>query len=472
MMVTVSKVGGTSGKDGKTLEHVITKLIIPNPERRVWVFSAPGKRYPEDYKVTDILFDIAQETYGNFSSISPKIELYRERLEVDFLDYFRIPPSFLDSMFTELSNLLRIQDPNEKRYFDRILPQGERNHVRIAEKVMRDVFGINAKAYFPEQVGLITDGNFGAAKVDRRSYKKIGMKLIPVLRNTNQIILFPGYYGVFENDLTTLGDGSSDVTGAVTAISMNADLYENYTDTDGIYRADPRIVKGAETIEILTYDEARELRVQVLHADTLLPLLEKNIPMRVRNTLNPNNEGTLIVEKRKVNQHTMEGISYTPNCIIINTKRLGMGDISGYRGKIIDIVADYGFSIASDASQRDAHSIVIAEPQYRGNRKKEQQREFYRRIGELKKALKNDRFLRPDQVKIDRDGALVYCVGQNMEGTPGIAGKVFGAVGDAGVNIKYISQGTSEYTISFGVNNSDISKTVNAVYNAFFPHAK
>lgn len=469
-MVNVIKTGGTSAKDGKTLEHVINNILIPNPEIRVWVSSAPGKRHDKDYKVTDILFDIAQETYGNFSTISPKIEQYRERLQRDFLDYFKIPHSFLDPMFTELSDLLRTQDPNERRYFDRILPQGERIQVRINEKIMRDMFGVNAKSYFPEDIGLITNGVFGAAKVDRRSYRKIGVKLSPILRKTKQIILIPGYYGISENgDITTLGDGSSDLSGAVVARAVNARLYENYTDTNGIYRADPKIIKKAETIEVLTYDEARELRVQVLHTDTIRPLLEKNIPMRVKNTFNPDNEGTLIVKERKGNHHTMEGISYTLNCIIINIKKLGMRDISEYKGKTLNIVADNGFPVASDASMGDSMSIVIPEPQYRGNKRKEQQKEFYRRIWELKRTLKSDRFLRPDQIKIDRDGALIYCVGQNMKGMPGISGKLFSAVGDAKVNILYISQGIGEYSISFGVKNADVPNAIKSVYTKFYP---
>lgn len=467
-MVTACKYGGTSGKNGETLELVINRIIKPNPERAAHTFSAPGKRNPDDEKVTDLLHSMAIETYGNFSTISPQFEALRERLNHDFLDFFGIPPDFLDPSFSELSDLLRIPDPNEKRYLDRVLPQGERIYVRIVEKVMRDIFGMNAQAFFPEEIGLITNGAFGDAKVDARSYRRMAAALRKSLRS-GQIMLFPGYYGISETrDLTTLGSGASDVSGAVVARAIGATLYENYTDTNGIYRAPPGIIKDAPTIPVLTYTEARELRVQVLHSDTVLHLLGKNIPMRVRNTFKPENEGTLIVSQRAGNHSTMEGASYTPNCILINIKRLGMGDIRGYKGRTLDMVADHGFSSASDSSDRDAFSLIIEEPQYRGNNKKEQQARFYERVKQLKRLLKDDRFLRPDQIEIDKDVALVYCVGQNMRDAPGVSGKVFGALGHASVNVKFISQGNSQDSISVAVKNSDVPPAVTAIYNSFY----
>lgn len=468
-MVIVAKFGGTSGKDGSTLEGVIENIVKENPERRVLVFSAPGKRNQQDIKVTDLLSDIAQDTYGKFNTLPVKLNRLRKRFERDFLDYFRIEHNFLDPIFSELSDLLRIQDPNESRYMDRILPQGERIYVRIVEEVMKRK-GINAKAYFPEEIGLITNGIHGGAKVDERSYRKISARLRNILKNSDQVVLIPGFYGLSGNDeITTFSRGGSDLTGAIIARALSANLYENFTDTDGVYRVPPIDGITPETIPNLTYREARELRLQVLHMDTMLPLLEKGIPMRVRSTFEPEKVGTLILQEREDNGYPIEGISYISNSLLFTIKRDGMDDITGYKGRTMQIISDQGISVTNDTSDTDAMTFIIAEPQYNGRNKNSQKQEFYRKMKELKKSLEKDRFLRPDKVELERDVALMYVVGRNMRNSPDIAGKLFTAIGNAGVGIKYISQGLpSQIAISFGIDNVDINKAVYAIHQAFF----
>ena len=243
-MVIVAKFGGTSVANGRNLEQVIN-IILANPNRKVNVFSGPGKRFEEDIKVTDLLIVLGHASYDGQiptdllemvkgiadTSDADKIpaqliDAAKQRF-TDITDYFHIDRSFLDPLFDSLGGAIGTVQENKDQYMDGIKPYGEIILSEIAAEVLRRK-GVDAQVYRPENIGMKTDGNFGRARLKKESFEEIAKSLKPVLEGSNRLIIVPGFYGVDEHGrYTTFPRGGSDLTGAILANALDAELYEN-----------------------------------------------------------------------------------------------------------------------------------------------------------------------------------------------------------------------------------------------------
>ena len=293
-------------------------------------------------------------------------------------------------------------------------------------------------------------------EVDRESSYAALSKL--VLRG--QGVVIPGFYGVMpDGHIRTFTRGGSDITGALAAAALNADVYENWTDVSGILMADPRIVENPEAIPEVTYDELRELSysgAQVLHEGTILPVREKNIPVNIRNTNIPEDVGTIIQESFDADSDPnrfITGITGKKDFTIISLSKRGMSNQVGVLHKVLTVLVRHGISVDYVPNGIDNVSVVMPTETITPH--------LYAILAEIQKEVS------PDTLEIHDEIAVVAAVGRKMAFRPGISGKIFAALGEAGINIRMINQGPDELNIIFGVDNQDFKEAIRVLYNSF-----
>jgi len=454
-MVIATKFGGTSVANGRNLEQVID-IILSNPKRRVNVLSGPGKRDKEDIKLTDLSIGIGNAAYEG-QNYMQLLEMVVQRF-VDITSYFHINTSFLDPLIASLNNVIKSTPLSKNQYLDGIKPYGEIIISAIAAEALR-MKGVDAQVYRPEDIGMMTNSDFGNAKLLDGSYQRIAQVLNPVLERPGKVIIVPGFYGVDSNGrYVTFQRGGSDLTGAVLANALDAELCENWTDTDGILRADPRVVDNPEVIKMLTYREAREMAysgAQVLHPDTLMPLIAKGIPLHVRNTFAPEREGTYIVATKLPTGSVVEGITHKDGFSMVYVEQMGMNEQVGYLSKLTGIFAENGVSIDHLTTSVDSVAIAIDNGNGRLNMVRED-------------IIKSGLVDSPDGINIAYNKSLVCVVGEGMRHTTGVMAKVSSALASQGINIETVFQGPSERNIIFGLEQKDAIKAVRAIYNLYF----
>ena len=274
-------------------------------------------------------------------------------------------------------------------------------------------------------------------------------------------MVIPGFYGVMpDGRIRTLTRGGSDITGALAAAALDADVYENWTDVSGILMADPRIVENPLPIERITYNELRELSfvgAQVLHEGTVFPVREKNIPLNIRNTNDPDHPGTLIMEEfddsEDAEHRFITGIAGKKNFSIVTIAKNGMSSTVGTFRQIFEIFESHGVSIEYAPSGIDCLSLVVSSDKVAPC--------LYSILGEIQKALK------PDSIHVTENISIVAAVGRKMVFQPGVSGKIFATLGENGINIRMISQGPDELNIIVGVDTKDFARTIQVLYNSF-----
>jgi aspartate kinase len=274
--------------------------------------------------------------------------------------------------------------------------------------------------------------------------------------------VIPGFYGVMpDGSIKTFSRGGSDITGALAAAALSADVYENWTDVSGILMADPKIVENPQPIKQVTYSELRELSyvgAQVLHEGTIFPVREKNIPLNIRNTNAPDDPGTMIMEA--FDEETAEGenrfitgIAGRKNYSILTITKSGMSTEVGVLHQILGIFEQYGISVDYLPSGIDNVSLVVGSDKIALCQ--------YAMIADIQKAVK------PDDIKIIDSIAVVAVVGRKMAFKLGTSGKIFAALGENRINIRMISQGPEELNIIVGVDNKDFARAIQVLYNSF-----
>ena len=284
-------------------------------------------------------------------------------------------------------------------------------------------------------------------------------KAISTRLKDTKCAVIPGFYGADTNgEIVTFSRGGSDVTGSLVASGVNAKLYENWTDVSGFLMADPRIVDNPKTIKEITYKELRELSymgASVLHEEAIFPVKEANIPIRIKNTNRPLDEGTLIVSDVHdlSTLGTITGIAGKKNFSVIAIEKALMNSELGFCRKILSILEMYGVSFENMPSGIDTVSLVIEDSQLKGKGEKI--------VEEIKKQCN------PDFIEIHPHMAVIATVGKGMASAPGIAAKLFNALSKEDINIKMIDQGSSEMNILVGIDTDDFEKAVNLIYNAF-----
>lgn len=432
----VLKFGGTSMADAAQYRK-IADIVHADPARRVVVVSAAGKRTHDDNKITDLLYLChAHLQYGvSYEDIFNKI---RERYCTirDELGLKTDLESEFDALHQKMESGISCEE---------LVSRGEYFSARLMADFLGYTFIDATRWLYFRYDGTVDQEKSYAALRD-------------ILGDGCAVI--PGFYGVMpDGKIRTLTRGGSDITGALAAAALNAEVYENWTDVSGILMADPRIVDNPKTIERATYSELRQLSysgAQVLHEMTVFPVREKNIPLNIRNTNDPANPGTLISDEFNEPRNAprfITGIAGKKDFSIVTISKKGMSGAVGTLRQIMQVFEENNVPVCYTPTGIDCISLVVPGEKLRP------------RQYSLTDALR--RTVRPDHLVIIENIAIVAAVGRKMARRAGTSGKIFAALGEQGINIRMISQGPDELNILVGVDDEDYAQTIRILYDAF-----
>lgn len=431
------KFGGSSVADAGQIRK-LAAIVDGDPRRRIVVVSAPGKRHAGESKLTDLLY-LCQEMATMATAIEEPFGLIRGRYAeiVAGLDLDRAVLTDLDRFGDEL---VAGCTP------DYAASRGEYFSARLIAEFL------GAEFIDPAQYIIIRANGTIAPE----SYDLLGARLA----EPSKRYVMAGFYGSSRNgEVKTFSRGGSDISGAIAARAAGAVLYENWTDTSGILMADPRIIDHPRPIAEISFREIREMAymgASVFHDEAILPVREAGIPIRIRNTNRPEDPGTLItptLSAATVASTEIAGIAGKKGFSMISLEKSLMNREIGFVHRLLGILREQGVSFEQCPSSIDSVSVIIEDD----------------KLGGLDDVLLEQirRQLEPDSISIEKDLALVAVVGEGMVRTVGIAGKIFGALGRAGINVRVINQGASEMNIIIGVSGADYERTVRTIYQAF-----
>jgi aspartate kinase len=446
----VIKFGGSSLASGKQIEKVF-QIVVSDPERKAVVVSAPGKRFAEDSKVTDLLIECAELCLQE-KDPSELVEVIIERYAY-IAEELDLSSEIVDEIHTDLSERLKGDRSKPDCFLDVVKASGEDNHAKLVATYFRKQ-GIEAHYVHPGEAGLLVSSEPGNAQVLTESYTNLY-----ALRERSGILIFPGFFGCNkEGEVFTFSRSGSDITGSILANGMKADLYENFTDVDAVYSVNPTIVERPKEIKELTYREMRELSYAgftVLHDEALVPAFRAGIPVQIKNTNNPSAPGTRIVNQRDNTNGPVIGIASDQGFCSIYVSKYLMNREIGFGRKLLGILESFGISYEHTPSGIDDISIILRENQL----DQELENDIRKRI---------DAELHADEVKVERGIALIMVVGEGMRHNVGTTARASKALANAKVNIEMINQGSSEVSMMFGVKKVDEKRSVQALYEEFF----
>lgn len=434
-MVKVVKFGGSSLASAEQFKKV-GEIIHAEDSRKYVVPSAPGKRFSDDIKVTDMLYG-CYDLAAKGKDFEKEFGAIKER-------YYGI----INELGLNLS--LEAEFETVKACFigkagrDYAASRGEYlNGIVLANYLGYEFIDAADVIYFNEQ------GGFDADKTN----EILSAKLSQVER-----AVIPGFYGSMPNDtIKTFSRGGSDVTGSIVAAACGADLYENWTDVSGFLIADPRIIDDPQPITTITYKELRELSYMgagVLHEDAIFPVRKAGIPINIKNTNAPSDEGTMIVESTsKKPAYTITGIAGKKGFTVVNIEKDMMNAELGFGRKVLEVFEKNSISFEHMPSGIDTMSVIVS------------QEEFEPKEQEVLAGL--HRNVQPDSIEIESGLALIAVVGRAMKSNRGTAGRIFSALAHAHVNVKMIDQGSSELNIIVGVDEKDFNSAIKSIYDIF-----
>ncbi len=445
----VSKFGGSSLADASQIRKVCD-ILLSDPDRKVLVVSAPGKRFKTDTKVTDLLISLANARLSGrhganeLSLVVSRYEEIAQELSVE---------SVMPSIIQNLTDLKDSDRSVPEKFMDALKAAGEDNCARLVAAYLTSI-GHKAHYCNPKVAGLLLSSEFGRAHVLPESYRNL-----EALSNLDGLCVFPGFFGYSaEGDVVTFSRGGSDITGSILSAALNASVYENWTDVDSVYAVNPALVKNPFPIREITYDEMRELAYagfSVLHEEALYPAYQKGIPVHIRNTNNPTAEGTLIVRKRKNYDALVTGIAGQKGFCTLNMSKYLMNKEVGFVMRVLGIISDEGVSIEHMPSGIDSISIIIRSEEFLP----EKERRIIERISVE---------LQVDTIEVKRNLSIVMIVGEAMANTVGTTARAASALSKAGINLEIINQGASEISVMFGVKDEYCNYAVRELYKEFF----
>lgn len=446
----VTKFGGSSLANANQIKKAC-RIVLSDPERKIMVVSAPGKRHKGDIKVTDMLIECA-ESYLSRGTAEKEIENIVSRYS-EIAKELGISEKIAAAVESDLKNRLNIDASNKSKFVDSMKAAGEDNCAKLVAAYL-STLGVDARYINPKDAGMLLNNDYGNAQVLKESYDRLKS-----LRDMPGIKVFPGFFGYSpEGDIVTFSRGGSDITGSILAAAIDADLYENFTDVDSVFVVDPNIVENPEPIRELTYKEMRELSYAgfgVFHEDALVPVYRKGIPVRILNTNNPDSPGTTIVRYRENNENPVVGIASDTGFTSIYVSKYLMNREIGFGRRLLQILEDEHLSYEHTPSGIDNISVILHESQLTKAVKER-----------VIKRIKDE--LEVDDVEARRNQTLVMVVGEGMQSTVGIASRITTALAKSGVNIEMINQGSSEVSMMFGIREEDNKLAVRAIYVEFF----
>jgi len=433
MSLKVCKFGGSSLADA---EHFlkVRAIIKSDPERKIVVVSAPGKRFSDDVKITDMLL-LCHSMLEQGLDIAPVFQKIRTR-------------------YKEI-----VQDLNIDIHIDALLDETENDMRRIATKdfmasrgeyLCGKIVATWLGARFVEPAEYLQIESSGLIKEE--TYDKLGEQL-----KGDGLVVMPGFYGCTPSGkVKTFSRGGSDISGAVAARAVRAELYENWTDVNGFMMADPRLVDNPKHIENLTYKELRELAymgANVLHDESIYPVSDPGIPIEIKNTNDPDGPFTRIVARRPKDDRIVTGIAGRKDFYLIQIEKILMNKMVGFGRRFLQIFESHGVNFEHAPTGIDTMSVIV-------------RKEF---IGEQLPSILEEikRTLQPDRLEVTDNLALIATVGQGMIRCVGFAGRLCTALSKRGINLQVIDLGSTQDNMIVGVELNDFEEAVRAIYEEF-----
>ena len=433
MEAVVCKFGGSSITDAEGIRNILSVVEL-DPRRRFIVVSAPGRRSKTDKKITDLLY-LCHELAGQDLDIGEPFHLIRER-------YLQIAGELgigldVGKLLSDLDEQIRAGAPR-----DFVASRGE----HLCARIVADFLG----ARFVEaadHITIVAEGSVaeGSCESLRSALSGEGLYVIP------------GFYGSgTDGQIRTFSRGGSDITGAIAARAVGAVVYENWTNAPGFFMSDPNIVVNPKPMRTVTYREVRELAyigANVFHEEAISPVSRERIPINIRNIHYPNDPGTMIVHHRDTKDRAVVGIAGKRGFSIIRVEKLLGNRQVGFARRLFSILEEHGISFELAPSGIDTMSVVVSDQRLKGRAE--------RIVEEIRRQLE------PDRVEITSGFSLIATVGEGMAYRPGIAARLFTALANEGINVRFIDQDSSEINILVGVETADFENAVRAIYQAF-----
>ena len=439
-MVKVVKFGGSSLASAEQFKKV-GNIIRAEESRRFVVPSAPGKRFSDDTKVTDMLYKCYAEAESG-KNFDKQLKAIEERYN-----------EIIKGLGLKLS--LKEQFETIRKNFE---AKAGTDYAASRGEYLNGIIMANYLGYeFIDAASVIcfdANGEFDGEKTN----KVMGDRLANV-----ESAVIPGFYGAMPNgDVKTFSRGGSDVTGSIVARAIKADVYENWTDVSGFLAADPRIVDNPRPIDVITYKELRELSYMgatVLHESAIFPVRKEGIPINIRNTNAPQDKGTMIVETTCNRPDCIiTGIAGKKGFVSITIDKDMMNSEIGFGRKVLQVFENNGSSFEHMPSGIDTMTVFVHQDEFVEKEQKV--------LAELHRAVN------PDSIELESDLALIAVVGRSMRNNSGLAGNIFSALAKSKINIKMIDQGSSELNIIIGVRNRYFEDAIRTIYGVFVPESK
>lgn len=434
-MKKVAKFGGSSLASAEQFKKV-GEIIHADPDRKYIVPSAPGKRFADDTKVTDLLY-ACYHTAEDGEDIKLILDEIRDRYQ-EIIDGLELDLS-LEQEFVLIGKNIR-----EHAGADYAASRGEYLNGLVMAAYLGFTFIDAAEVIFFDE-----NGEFDADK----THKVLAGRLAQ-----EESAVIPGFYGSMpDGTIHTFSRGGSDITGSIVAKALHARLYENWTDVSGFLVADPHIIQNPQSITTITYRELRELSYMgatVLHEDAIFPVRQQGIPINIKNTNCPEDPGTMIVESTcHKPKYTITGIAGKKGFVAINIEKAMMNSEIGFGRKVLEAFERNGISFEHVPSGIDTFTVFVHQTEFE----------------EKEQSVISDihRLAKPDSIDLEADLALIAVVGRGMRGTRGTVGRIFSALAHARINVKMIDQGSSELNIIIGVANQDFEAAIRAIYDIF-----
>lgn len=446
----VAKFGGSSLASSEQLKKVIN-IIKADSARRFIVVSAPGKRYSEDIKVTDLLVKLYQKRLADEPTDAVIQAIFERYQEIGTA--FDINEETLKQIHKDLESLVDMPVENNPHFYDTVLASGEDNNAKLIAGILQ-AEGLAARYVNPKELGMIVSDEPQNARILTKSYTAIYQ-----WRNNEEILVVPGFFGYTENgDVCTFSRGGSDISGAIVAAGLKVDLYENFTDVDGIFAAHPGYIHQPESIKQLTYREMRELAYagfSVFHEEALMPSYRAKIPVVIKNTNNPSHPGTLITNERSDLENPVVGIASDEGFSMIYISKYLMNREVGFTLRVLQIFKEFGLNYEHMPSGIDDISIILRASQLNPYLEEELLRKIAYEID-------------PDELRITHDLSMVVVVGEGMKHRVGTMAESAAALARKKISIDMINQGSSEVSIMFGIHKDRERDAIRTLYYTFF----
>ncbi|AVK60759.1 aspartate kinase [Lactobacillus sp. CBA3605] len=447
----VIKFGGSSLANSTQLKKVLS-IVKADDQRRYVIVSAPGKRFDGDTKVTDLLIQYARLTIHHQATAAIVQTIIDRYAEIGH--GFNVPEAQLTPIFTTIKNLPNQTYADNTYLMAAFKAHGERLNAQLVAAVFQQM-GLNARYLDPKDAGMVVTDVPDDAQLIASSYANLAKWAA-----SEQILVIPGFFAYNRNgQICTFSRGGSDITGAIVARGVQADRYENFTDVDAIYAVNPKLVHQPAAISEMTFREMRELSYagfSVFHDEALIPAIEGNITVNVKNTNHPEAPGTLIKSTRACNTaYPVTGIASSSSFCSLYLRKYLLNKEVGFGRKILTILEDHHVSYEHMPSGIDDLTIIFDEHQLTTALETELTAEIAAAV-------------QPDELYFTHDYSILMLVGENMRNRVGIMSRAATALAQHGIKLIMVNQGASEISIMFGVHDRDADQAVIALYHEFF----